>query len=89
VRIPSDVTDRLCSVAQRARINVVVGVIECDDTGDQPTCYSTLLCINAQGRIVGTYRAACSSDAAQLKWIPAAGVRLTDEAPAMSRVGGI
>jgi hypothetical protein len=61
-------TDRLCRVAQRAQVNVVFGVIEYGDTGDGMTCYNTLLCIDAQGQIVGTYRTPCSREAAQLEW---------------------
>src|ERR1700680_1617701 len=30
VSIPSETTDRLCRIAQRARINVVMGLNECD-----------------------------------------------------------
>jgi nitrilase len=53
VAIPSNVTDRLCCVAQRAQINVVVGVIERDMTDQGTTFYNTLLCIDAQGRWSG------------------------------------
>jgi predicted amidohydrolase len=89
VSIPSDVTDRLCRVAQRAQINVVVGVIERDVTDQGTTFYNTLLCIDAHGQMVGTYRAPYSREATQFDWFPAAIIRPTDEASLLARVGGI
>jgi len=87
VRIPSDVTDRLCRVAQRAQINVAIGVIERDGADSSATTYNTLLLINAQGRIVGTYRTPC--EAAQRDWILAENEAPANEVPAVSRIGGI
>jgi nitrilase len=89
IQIPSDATDRLCSIAQRAQANVVIGVIERIATGNHLTTYSTLLVITAQGRIVGTYRTALARVSQQWSWFPA-----RDEAPGgedaiVSRIGGI
>ncbi len=89
VSIPSDVTDRLCCVAQRAQINVMIGVIERDVTDQGTTFYNTLLCIDAQGQMVGTYRAPYSRDATQFDWFRAAMMRPTDEASLLTHVGGI
>lgn len=88
VRIPSDITDRLCGAALRAQVNVAIGVIECEG-GDDATCYNTLLFINSQGRIIGRYHAPCLSTVTRLEWMPAAIRRPADETPANSRVGGI
>ena len=89
VSIPSSVIDRLCCVAQRAQINVVVGVIERDVTDQSTTFSNTLLCIDAQGQMVGTYRAPYSREATQFDWFPAAIMRPTDEASLLTHVGGI
>jgi len=53
VAIPSDTTDRLCRVAQRSHINVVIGLVE----RAEAMLYSTLLVIDAHGRLIGRYRA--------------------------------
>jgi nitrilase len=68
VSIPSDTTDRLCRIAQRARINVVMGMSERDTESSSTTCYNTLLYINAQGHILGKHRSLLLTGAERLVW---------------------
>jgi nitrilase len=68
VSIPGDTTDRLCRIAQRARINVVMGMSELDTQAGGTTCYNTLLYINAQGQIVGKHRSLLLAGAERLVW---------------------
>ena len=68
VSIPSETTDRLCRVAQRARINVVMGISEYDAENGGTTCYNSLLYINAQGQIVGKHRSLLLTGAEHLIW---------------------
>jgi len=94
VRIPSDVTDRLCRVARRARIAVVIGLVECAEAAGGTTIYNTLLSIDARGEIRGCYRAAVSTGASQLVWTPAAANAANEGqraplTPEISSVGGI
>jgi predicted amidohydrolase len=89
IHIPSDATDRLCSIAQRAQVNVVIGVIERDGTDDRLTTYSSLLVITAQGLIVGRYRTPLAREAAQGVWIPARAEASIHESLGVSRIGGI
>ncbi len=70
VIIPSDTTDRLCRIAQRARINVVIGLNERSTEGSGATCYNTLLYIDAQGQILGKHRSLVLSGAERLIWTP-------------------
>lgn len=67
VSIPSETTDRLCRIAQRARVNVVMGMSERDTRGGT-TCYNTLLYINAQGQIAGKHRSLLLTGAERLLW---------------------
>ncbi len=48
VSIPSESTDRLCRIAQRARINVVMGMSERDTESTGTTCYNTLLSLSTR-----------------------------------------
>jgi len=68
VTIPSDVTDRLCRIAQRSRINVVIGLNEYAAESGGTTCYNTLLYIDAQGQLRGKHRALVLTGAERLVW---------------------
>jgi len=50
--IPGAISDRLCRVAQRSGVGVAIGLVEREGSA----CYSSLLIIDAQGRICGHYR---------------------------------
>jgi nitrilase len=68
VTIPSDVTDRLCRIAQRARINVVIGLNEYEALVGGATCYNTLLYIDARGQLLGKHRSLVLTGAERLVW---------------------
>ena len=53
--IPGSVTDRLCSAAKNAGIDVVIGMVE-RDPHSQGTVYCTLLFISRDGTILGKHR---------------------------------
>ena len=89
VPIPSDVTDRLCQVVQRAQVNLAVGVIECDDAEQSAAIFSTVLFINARGWIIGRYRRPVVDMAVQWSWIPTEGELPTSLPLAISHIGGI
>lgn len=68
VSIPGETTDRLCRIAQRARINVVMGMSERDTQAGSTTCYNTLLYINTQGQIARKQRSLLLTGAERLVW---------------------
>jgi len=73
VPIPGDVIDRLCRVAQRARINVMIGLIERETASGGTAYYHTLLAIDAAGRMLGRYRWHIIASVARLVWLPGDG----------------
>ena len=79
VSIPSDLTDRLCRFAQRAQINVLIGLLECAADANGTTIYNTRLVIDAQGRILGRYRAPIAAGAGPLVWTPGSGALTKDK----------
>jgi len=66
IAIPSNTTDRLCRIAERSRINVIIGLVE----RAEAALYNTLLVIDAQGRIVGRYHPRLSSSLENAVWLP-------------------
>jgi len=66
VRIP----DEVCRIAQRARINVLIGVLEVDSGAGGAALYGTLLVIDAQGQVAGRYRTPLRRRDSQRTWAP-------------------
>ncbi|GAC1365759.1 MAG: carbon-nitrogen hydrolase family protein [Ktedonobacteraceae bacterium] len=87
VSIPSDTTDRLCRVAQRARVNVVIGLNECEGSGG--TCYNTLLYIDAQGQIMGKHRSLVLVGAERMVWTQGDGSTLQVHRLPIGTIGGL
>lgn len=71
VEVPGDCTDRLCSIARRARINVAIGISERAANG--AALYNTILHINERGDILARHRAITLASAEQLVWTPGDG----------------
>jgi len=76
VTIPSETTDRLCRIAQRARINVVMGLNERDPDIGSSACYHTLLYIDSNGQIIGKHRSLVLAKPERLVWTPGDGSTL-------------
>jgi len=55
VEIPSDTTEQLCEAAQKANLDVVIGIVERDNK-TQGTVYCTLLFLSNEGEILGRHR---------------------------------
>ena len=89
VTIPSETTDRLCRIAQRARINVVMGLNERDPESSGTTCYNTLLYINAQGQILGKHRSLLLTGAERLVWAQGDGSTLQVHKLSFATIGGL
>jgi nitrilase len=89
VSIPSETTDRLCRIAQRARINVVMGVSERDPESSGTACYNTLLFINAHGQIIGKHRSLLLTGAERLVWAQGDGSTLQVHKLPFATIGGL
>jgi nitrilase len=89
VSIPSESTDRLCRIAQRARINIVMGMSERDTESTGTTCYNTLLYINAHGHIVGKHRSLLLTGAERLVWAQGDGSTLQVHKLPLATISGL
>lgn len=87
--IPSETTDRLCRIAQRARINIVMGPNELATETGAATCYNTLLYIDAQGQILGKHRSLVVTDAERLVWAQGDGSTLRVHTLPIATISGL
>ena len=89
ITIPGEATDRLCRIARRVGIDLVIGVCEqaLDATG--PRLYDTLLFFNAAGIITGRQRYLAPSIAERLIWSAADGSTLGVYLGSIGAIGGL
>jgi nitrilase len=68
INVPSEITDRLCRIAQRAGVDLVIGICERSLERDDAHLYNTLLFFNAAGSLIGRQRQLAPSLAERVIW---------------------
>ncbi len=66
ISVPSEATDRLCTAAREASVNVAIGINEVNTEASGTTLYNSILYIDSEGNIAGCHR----------KMVPTVGERL-------------
>lgn len=89
IAIPSDALDKICRIARRAKIYVVLGVSERNVEASGASLYSTLIFIDAQGKILGKHRKLVAIGGERLVWAQGDGSTLCVYNTPFGKLGGL
>jgi nitrilase len=89
INVPSEITDRLCRIARRAGVDLVVGVSERVGERGDTHLYNTLLFLNAAGSLIGRQRQLAPSLAERLIWSAGDSSTLGVYSGSVGAVGGL
>lgn len=89
VSVPSGATDALGEVAKKAKVYLVVGIIERETMGSQGTLYCTMIYFGPDGTLLGKHRKLKPTASERLVWGEGDGSTLTAVDTAYGKMGGL
>ena len=89
IAIPDDATDKLCQAAQKAKINVVMGINERNQETSNASLYNALLYIDESGTILGVHRKLIPTAGERTVWSQGNGSTLEAYDTSVGKLGGL
>ena len=89
VSIPDESTAKLCEAAERANINVIIGMHERNVEKSGASIYNSLLFINDNGKIIGKHRKLIPTGGERLIWAQGDGSDLQSYDTSAGKISGL
>ncbi|MGD8791044.1 MAG: carbon-nitrogen hydrolase family protein [Anaerolineae bacterium] len=89
ISIPDDTTEKLCQVARKARIHVVMGLNERNREASNASLYNSLLYIDDSGTILGAHRKLIPTGGERTVWAQGDGSTLEAYDTSIGKLGGL
>ena len=87
--IPDHATEKLCQVAKKAKMHVVIGVNERNSESSNASLYNTLIYIDSEGNIMGKHRKMIPTGGERLVWAQGDGSTLDTYDTPFGKLGGL
>ena len=89
VSVPDESTAKLCEAAERANINVIIGMHERNVEKSGASIYNSLLFINDNGKIIGKHRKLIPTGGERLIWAQGDGSDLQSYDTSAGKIAGL
>ena len=89
VSVPDESTAKLCEAAERANINVIIGMHERNVEKSGASIYNSLLFINDNGKIIGKHRKLIPTGGERLIWAQGDGSDLQSYDTSAGKISGL
>ena len=89
IAVPDATTKKLCQAANKAKINVVMGINERNQEASNASLYNSILYINESGKILGTHRKLVPTAVERTVWAQGNGSTLEAYGTSVGKLGGL
>ena len=89
ISVPDETTEKLCQIARKAKINVVIGINERNSEASNASLYNSLLYIDDTGKVLGKHRKLVPTGVERTIWAQGNGSTLEAYDTSIGKLGGL